>query len=139
MTKNFSCDVLIIGGGAAGLFAAIRLSELNPATKIIVVDKADVRRSGCLAAGVNALNAYVGKGHTPEDYVEYAFNDAHGIADKNLLLTMAKRLNSVTKKIERLGLVIVRRTRLAQRQNQRRKSQADSCQCRDKLSERHDF
>ena len=106
MTKNFSCDVLIIGGGAAGLFAAIRLSELNPATKIIVVDKADVRRSGCLAAGVNALNAYVGKGHTPEDYVEYAFNDAHGIADKNLLLTMAKRLNSVTKKIERLGLVI---------------------------------
>lgn len=106
MTKNFSGDVLIIGGGAAGLFAAIRLSELNPETKILVVDKADIRRSGCLAAGVNALNAYIGKGHTPEDYAEYAFNDAHGIADKNLLLTMARRLNRVTRKIESLGLVV---------------------------------
>ena len=106
MTENFFADVLIIGGGTAGLFAAIKISELNPATKIIVVEKADIRRSGCLASGVNALNAYVGKNHTPEDYADYAFNDAHGIADKNLLLTMARRLNSVTQQIERLGLTI---------------------------------
>jgi adenylylsulfate reductase subunit A len=99
-------DVLIIGGGAAGLFAAIRLSEMNPNIKIFVVEKANIYRSGCLAAGVNALNAFIGENHTPEDYVEYAFNDAHGIADKNLLRTMAKKLNSVTKKIESLGLVI---------------------------------
>ena len=69
MTEKFSTDVLIIGGGTAGLFAAIRLSEFNPETKIIIVEKADIRRSGCLASGVNALNAYIGKGHTPEDYV----------------------------------------------------------------------
>ena len=31
-------DVLIIGGGAAGLFAATRLSEINPALKIAVVE-----------------------------------------------------------------------------------------------------
>lgn len=103
---SLSSDVLIIGGGAAGLFAAIRLSELNSALKILVVEKADVRRSGCLAAGVNALNAYIGKNHTPEDYVDYALADAHGIADRNLLLTMSRRLNSVTAKIESLGLVI---------------------------------
>lgn len=107
MRKIFlTSDILIIGGGAAGLFAAIRLSELNPALKIIVVEKADIRRSGCLAAGVNALNAFIGEGHTPADYVDYALKDAHGIADKNLLLTMAQRLNSVTAKIESLGLVI---------------------------------
>lgn len=106
--ENYSADVLIIGGGAAGLFAAIRLSEINPAVKIIVVDKADIRRSGCLAAGVNALNAYIGKGHTPEDYAAYALNDAHGIARYDLLLTMAERLNHVTKIIERLGLVILK-------------------------------
>ena len=106
MTEKFSTDVLIIGGGAAGLFAAIRLSEFNPETKILIVEKADVRRSGCLASGVNALNAYIGKGHTPEDYVEYAANDAHGIARRDLLFTMAERLNHVTKIIERLGLTI---------------------------------
>ena len=106
MKKFYSADVLIIGGGAAGLFAAIRLSELNPEIKIFIVEKADIRRSGCLASGVNALNAYIGKNHTPEDYVNYALNDAHGIARKDLLLTMAQRLNHVTKEIERLGLVI---------------------------------
>lgn len=104
--RHFATDVLIIGGGAAGLFAAIRLSEMNPRIKIVVVDKADIRRSGCLAAGVNALNAYIGGGHTPEDYVDYALNDAHGIARRDLLSTMARRLNGVTKIIERLGLVI---------------------------------
>lgn len=103
---SLSGDVLIIGGGAAGIFAAIRLSEMNPNLKIFLVDKANIYRSGCLAAGVNALNAYIGENHTPEDYVEYAFKDAHGIADKNLLLSMAEKLNSVTKKIENLGLVI---------------------------------
>lgn len=105
-TFSLTADVLIIGGGAAGLFAAIRLSEMNQNLKIFVVEKANIDRSGCLAAGVNALNAFIGKNHTPEDYAEYAFNDAHGIADKNLLLTMSKKLNSVTKKIEQLGLVI---------------------------------
>lgn len=106
MKKFFTSDVLVIGGGAAGLFAAIRLSELNPEIKICIVEKADIRRSGCLAAGVNALNAYIGKNHTPEDYVDYAIKDAHGIARRDLLLTMSQRLNHVTKTIERLGLVI---------------------------------
>lgn len=103
---SLNADVLIIGGGAAGLFAAIRLSELNPQLKIFVVEKANIKRSGCLAAGVNALNAFIGKNHSPEDYVDYALNDAHGIASKNLLLTISRRFNSVTEKMERLGLVI---------------------------------
>ena len=107
MEKNYlKTDVLIIGGGAAGLFAAIRLSELNPKIKIIIAEKADIRRSGCLAAGVNALNAYIGEGHTPKDYANYAINDAHGIARYDLLLSMSEKLNHVTKIIENLGLVI---------------------------------
>ena len=101
-----SCDVLIIGGGAAGLFAAIHLNELNPQIKVIIAEKADIRRSGCLAAGVNALNAYIGENHTPKDYADYAINDAHGIARYDLLLSMSERLNKVTEKIEKLGLVI---------------------------------
>ncbi|MBR1859204.1 MAG: adenylyl-sulfate reductase subunit alpha [Selenomonadaceae bacterium] len=103
--KTFS-DVLIIGGGAAGLFAAIRLSEMNPQINIIIAEKADIHRSGCLAAGVNALNAYIGEGHTPQDYANYAMNDAHGIARYDLLLSMSERLNHVTEIIEKLGLVI---------------------------------
>ena len=96
------------GGGAAGLFAAIRLSDLDPNIKILIVDKADIRRSGCLAAGVNALNAYIGAGHSPEDYVEYAMKDAHGIARYDLLLSMSERLNHVTEIVEKLGPVILK-------------------------------
>ena len=61
-------DVLIIGGGTAGCYAAIRIAEESNLS-VVVVDKADIRRSGCLAAGVNALNAYITEGHVPEDYV----------------------------------------------------------------------
>ncbi|MBR1420301.1 MAG: adenylyl-sulfate reductase subunit alpha [Selenomonadaceae bacterium] len=105
VSEKFS-DVLIIGGGAAGLFAAIRLSELNPNRKIIVAEKANIDRSGCLAAGVNALNAYITPGKTPRDYADYAIRDAHGIARYDLLLSMSERLNEVTRKIESMGLVI---------------------------------
>ncbi len=100
MKKFYSADVLIIGGGTAGLLAAIKLTELNPQAKIFIVEKANIYRSGCLAAGVNALNAYIGKGHTPADYVDYALKDTHGIASKILLESMAEKLNSVTKKLK---------------------------------------
>ena len=79
---------------------------MNPQINIIIAEKADIHRSGCLAAGVNALNAYIGEGHTPQDYANYAMNDAHGIARYDLLLSMSERLNHVTEIIEKLGLVI---------------------------------
>ena len=103
---SIQSDALIIGGGAAGLWAAIHLSKLRPDLQIVIAEKADIRRSGCLAAGVNALNAYIGEGHTPKDYANYAINDAHGIARYDLLLSMSERLNHVTEVIEKLGLVI---------------------------------
>ena len=75
-----AADVLIIGGGAAGCYAAITLAEEHPKLSVLLVDKAGIKRSGCLAAGVNALNAYITPGHTPEDYADYAAKDAAGIA-----------------------------------------------------------
>ena len=78
--NRLATDVLIIGGGTAG----------------------------CLAAGVNAINAYIVEGRKPEDYVEYAKKDADDIVREDLLLTMSERLNEVTAKMEKLGLVILK-------------------------------
>ena len=75
---------------------------------IIIAEKANIKRSGCLAAGVNALNAYITKGHVPQDYVDYATKDADGIVRPDLLLTMSEGLNRVTAKMEQLGLVILK-------------------------------
>ncbi|MDO4633492.1 MAG: adenylyl-sulfate reductase subunit alpha [Eubacteriales bacterium] len=106
-TKKYDTDVLIIGGGTAGCYAAYVLGKKSD-LHILIAEKANIRRSGCLAAGVNAVNAYITKGKRPEDYVEYAMKDADGIASRSLLLTMSQRLNEVTAELERLGLVILK-------------------------------
>lgn len=106
--KQQAADVLIIGGGAAGCYAAFTMADQDPDLSIILVDKANIKRSGCLAAGVNALNAYITKGHVPEDYVAYAKRDAENIVREDLLLSMAQGLNRVTRKVESLGLVILK-------------------------------
>lgn len=106
-TEKISTDVLIIGGGTAGCYAALTISE-NSDKKVLICEKAHIKRSGCLAAGVNALNAYIVEGRKPQDYVDYAKKDADGIVREDLLLTMSEKLNKVTDRLERLGLVILK-------------------------------
>ena len=105
--NRLTTDVLIIGGGTAGCYAALTIREKSDAS-IIIAEKANIKRSGCLAAGVNAINAYIVEGRKPEDYVDYAKKDADDIVREDLLLTMSERLNEVTAKMEKLGLVILK-------------------------------
>lgn len=105
--KVLSTDVLIIGGGTAGCYAALTIREESDLS-VIIAEKANIKRSGCLAAGVNAINAYIVKGRKPEDYVDYAKKDADNIVREDLLMTMSEGLNRVTKKMEKLGLVILK-------------------------------
>ena len=106
-TEKISTDVLVIGGGTAGCYAALTISE-NSDKKVLICEKAHIKRSGCLAAGVNALNAYIVEGRKPQDYVDYAKKDADGIVREDLLLTMSEKLNEVTDRLEKLGLVILK-------------------------------
>ena len=106
-TEKISTDILVIGGGTAGCYAALTISE-NSDKKVLICEKAHIKRSGCLAAGVNALNAYIVEGRKPQDYVDYAKKDADGIVREDLLLTMSEKLNEVTDRLEKLGLVILK-------------------------------
>ena len=110
--ERLKTDLLIIGGGTAGCYAAItaaqNASQEAAGLKILIVEKANIKRSGCLAAGVNALNAYITEGRTPKDYVEYAKKDADGIVREDLLYTISERFNEVTAHLEKLGLVILK-------------------------------
>lgn len=105
--KILHTDILIIGGGTAGCYAALTIREKSDYS-VIIAEKANIKRSGCLAAGVNAINAYIVKGIKPEDYVDYAKKDADGIVREDLLMTMSEGLNRVTAKMESLGLVILK-------------------------------
>lgn len=104
---KLNTDILIVGGGTAGCYAALTIRE-HSKVSVLIAEKANIKRSGCLAAGVNAINAYIVKGRTPKDYVDYAKKDADSIVREDLLLTMSQGLNRVTKKLEDLGLVILK-------------------------------
>lgn len=105
--ETLNTDILIIGGGTAGCYAALTIAEKS-GYSVLIAEKANIKRSGCLAAGVNAINAYIVDGRKPEDYVDYAKKDADGIVREDLLLTMSEGLNCVTEKMEKLGLVILK-------------------------------
>ena len=105
--KELETDVLIIGGGTAGCYAAVTISK-NSDLSVLIVEKANIKRSGCLAAGINAINAYNVKGRVPQDYVDYTIKDANGIVRKDLVLTAANRFNEITAEVEKLGLVILK-------------------------------
>ena len=50
------CDVLVVGGGSAGVMAGIRAKEVAPDQEVIVLEKGDAKYSGCIARGMDALN-----------------------------------------------------------------------------------
>lgn len=106
-TERLRTDVLIIGGGTAGCYAALTIGKASDA-RIIVAEKAYIKRSGCLAAGVNAINCYILPNRTVQDYVDYATKDAEGIVRDDLLRTMCERVNGTVHELERLGLVILK-------------------------------
>jgi adenylylsulfate reductase subunit A len=114
--QELDTDILIIGAGAAGCYAALCAARASGA-RILLVEKAHIERSGCLAAGINAINAYIGEGRSPEDYVRYAVDDAEGIARPDLLLSIAGLFNGTVAALEGMGLVIQKdaRGRFAER------------------------
>ncbi|KLU60872.1 L-aspartate oxidase [Peptococcaceae bacterium CEB3] len=105
--KILTTDILIVGGGTAGCFAALTAAETSQA-QVLIVEKAHIKRSGCLAAGVNALNAYLPEGETPESYLEYVRQDAAGVVREDLVFSLAQNFNRVTRKLEELGLRILK-------------------------------
>jgi len=107
-TVNLNCDVLIIGGGTAGCMAAVEIKEKSPKAEVIIIDKGNITRSGCLAMGVNAINAYIHEGETPESFLEHVRQDAMGLVRDDLVLSMAGEINNAVKKVEGWGLPILK-------------------------------
>lgn len=101
------CDVLIIGGGTAGCLAATELKERYPQLKVVIFEKAHIERSGCLAGGMNAINAYLNPGETPESFVKYVRFDSCGLIREDLVSSMAELFEYGVKKVESWGLPVL--------------------------------
>jgi fumarate reductase flavoprotein subunit len=72
----YKADVVIVGGGGAGLRAAIAVAESDPALRIALVSKVYPMRSHTVAAEGGSAGVKL-----PTDSLEYHFNDTVGGGD----------------------------------------------------------
>ena len=74
------CEVLCVGGGIAGLMAAIRASEMG--TKVIVVEKCNTLRSGAGGVGNDHFQCYIPEVHGDSFWTELFQGQIVGLLQK---------------------------------------------------------
>jgi len=108
-TKIVDSDLLIIGGGMAGSGAAYEARYWGRNLKIVLVEKANIERSGAVAMGLSAINLFLGlkwNENKAEDFVKYARNDLMGLVREDLLFDIARHVDSSVHLFEEWGLPI---------------------------------
>jgi succinate dehydrogenase/fumarate reductase flavoprotein subunit len=99
------CDVLVLGGGTAGPMAAIKARRKNPSANVILLEKANVKRSGAISMGMDGLNNTVIPGHaTPEQYTKEITIANDGIVDQAAVYKYAQRCFSIIEELDRFGI-----------------------------------
>ena len=100
--KKIEADVIILGGGSAGTFAAIKAKETNPNCRVVVVDKGPIETSGAIGRGMDALNIVSVPGYgTPEDVVEALTKVTEGIIDQECAYVLGRDSLPIIKDLER--------------------------------------
>ena len=109
-THREKAQILIIGGGIAGLSAAVTAKETDPETDVLVVDKAVASRGFAGKAGrTTGLLSYVTEEDDPEKFVEHCVKEiGFYLNDQELLYEMAVKSRDIVEKISQWGVSIVR-------------------------------
>lgn len=98
-------DILVVGGGTAGPLAAIKAKAKNPALKVLLLDKANVKRAGAIAEGMDSVNNAVIPGHaTPEQYVKEITIANDGIVNQRTIHAYAVRSHTMIRELDSWGV-----------------------------------
>jgi succinate dehydrogenase/fumarate reductase flavoprotein subunit len=98
-------DILVIGGGTAGPMAAVTAKEANPSLDVLLLEKANVKRSGAISMGMDGLNNAIIPGHaTPEGYVKEITIANDGIVNQKALFAYAQRSYPMIQKLDDWGV-----------------------------------
>ncbi len=106
-TEIMSADILIIGGGIAGLTAAVAAKEKNPGADVLIVEKQTAGYSGKANKGGGVLQYFDLEKTTPEMFNEYHASCVGGyLANQNLLMKYVAMNNEMLERMEKWGVNI---------------------------------
>ena len=94
--KRLQTDILILGTGGAGLFAALHAHQADPSLKITVAVKGLLGKSGCTRMVQGGYNVALAKGDSVERHFMDTIEGSKWLADQELAWTL------VTKAVERI-------------------------------------
>jgi succinate dehydrogenase/fumarate reductase flavoprotein subunit len=98
-------DVLVIGGGTAGPMAAVKAKEANPKLRVLLLEKANVKRSGAISMGMDGLNNAVVPGFaTPEQYVKEITTANDGIVNQKTVMAYAQNSYAMIEELDQWGV-----------------------------------
>ena len=98
-------DIVVIGGGTAGPMAAIKAKEKNRDLRVLLVDKANVKRSGAISMGMDGLNNAIIPGHsTPEQYTKEITIANDGIVNQAAVYAYATHSFETIEQLDRWGV-----------------------------------
>ncbi len=102
---TLAADVLVVGGGSAGAMAAVWAKEVDLSQKVVVFEKGDLKYSGSIARGMDALNIVAVPGvSTPQEYLEACHLTADGVVDDGPSYAMVTRTWDLVQTLTKWGV-----------------------------------
>jgi len=98
-------DIVIVGGGGAGLYAAMEAMKTNPALNIAVLSKVYPNRSHTSAAqgGANAALANKAKDDTVEMHIFDTIKGSDYLADQDAVDVLCSEAPKIIRELENIG------------------------------------
>jgi len=86
--RRIATDILILGAGGAGLFAALHAHQSNPALRITVAVKGLLGKCGCTRMVQGGYNVALAPGDSVERHFMDTIEGSRWLADQELAWTL---------------------------------------------------